>query len=424
MNLRKHILFFAILLFVMPLSAHAGWRFVSPMPHARYEHDATLGPDGKIYVMGGFVWYEHNGKYSNVVYDPKNDTWNYLRPVPGGFNFDCYYYYDPIRKKWRRVKKNIRGQTVPKTLLGKMVRNTNFERIGDGVALATGKDGIIYWLGGKRILTTPGENIVLPFDPIKGLWPEVGYKRFYYSSSSYRDKTIFKTNMPSMLERRLDHEAVVTSDGKIYVLGGRRYVVTPTGDGFRRTGEVDVSDTVECYDPQTNKWEYKKPMPAKRFLFAAMVGPDDKIYVFGGAGGWPWDKSMPVLDTTDVYDSKTDTWSSRKPMPERRESHSGALGSNGRMYIMGGGKGPYTPPLNDVFIYDPVKDTWERGPSMKLPRALFAAVGTPDGKIYAIGGTDAGAYENVRPLNIFLPKKAELYTGKVQKTVEVLDISD
>lgn len=59
---------------------------------------------------------------------------------------------------------------------------------------------------------------------------------------------------------------------------------------------------------------------------------------------------------------------------------------------------------------------------MKLPRAIPAAVATPDRKIQVIGGTDAGAYVNSRHINFFLPKKLELYTGKVQGTVKVLDI--
>ena len=59
---------------------------------------------------------------------------------------------------------------------------------------------------------------------------------------------------------------------------------------------------------------------------------------------------------------------------------------------------------------------------MNLPRAVLAAVATPDGKIYAIGGTDVGAYENKAKLNKLLPGKFEFYTGKVQDSVEVLDI--
>ena len=91
---------------------------------------------------------------------------------------------------------------------------------------------------------------------------------------------------------------------------------------------------------------------------------------------------------------------------------------------MGGSSDIVAPPLKDVFIYDPIKDTWEKGPDMNLPRANPAAVATPDGKIYAIGGTDVGAYKTNKKLNFFLPKKHELYTGKVQDTVEVLDINE
>ena len=80
------------------------------------------------------------------------------------------------------------------------------------------------------------------------------------------------------------------------------------------------------------------------------------------------------------------------------------------------------PPLNDMYAYDPANDSWEKGPTMQYPRASPAAVATPDGKIYVTGGTDLGAYERRRKLNFFLPDSLEMYTGKVQDTVEVLDI--
>ncbi len=60
---------------------------------------------------------------------------------------------------------------------------------------------------------------------------------------------------------------------------------------------------------------------------------------------------------------------------------------------------------------------------MNIPRSTLAAVATPDGKIYAIGGTDVGAYNVRETMNFFLPEKMELSTGKLQKTVEVLDIT-
>jgi hypothetical protein len=37
------------------------WRFVTPMPHGRYGHDAVYAPNGKIYVLGGLVFKVANG---------------------------------------------------------------------------------------------------------------------------------------------------------------------------------------------------------------------------------------------------------------------------------------------------------------------------------------------------------------------------
>ena len=53
----KSLTLILILFYLLTFSSiDAGWHFVSPMPKARYGHDATLGKDGKIYVMGGYVW--------------------------------------------------------------------------------------------------------------------------------------------------------------------------------------------------------------------------------------------------------------------------------------------------------------------------------------------------------------------------------
>ncbi len=113
-------------------------------------------------------------------------------------------------------------------------------------------------------------------------------------------------------------------------------------------------------------------------------------------------------------------------MPRPAFSISGAIGADGRIYIIGGSLGQSdSPPLKNVLIYDPVRDSWEKGPSMNLPRSTLAAVSTPDGKIYAIGGTDAGAYSSAKKLiNAFMPQDKKIYTGQVQDTVEVLDTND
>ena len=84
---------FVILLLSVSIPGHAGWRLITSMPHGRYGHGATLGPDGNIYVMGGIVFGVgannriagkfNDGRNSNLVYDLKKDEWKYLERVPG-----------------------------------------------------------------------------------------------------------------------------------------------------------------------------------------------------------------------------------------------------------------------------------------------------------------------------------------------------
>ncbi len=405
-----------VYLLAYAVCAQAGWQFITPMPHGRYGHDATLGPDGKIYVMGGLTSIKTNdGRYSNLVYDPQKNSWTYLMPVPGWIVTDYIVTFDTEIKRWKWIKKGSKQATSDIT------RNTDLQREGVGVAVVTGNEGSIYWLGGRGKWLGYGENIVLPFDPIKATWPEAVGERVNYSASAYGIKTVFKTDVPPMLERRVFHEAVVSSDGKIYVMGGMHDNRIEDSHGNVYGSGSKLLNSMECYDPVTKCWEYKKPMSSKRMVFAAAAGPDDKIYVFGGAAGLYESDSTPILKTTEVYDPGTDTWTARKPMPRPRDSHAAVLGKDGKIYILGGTSGPDTSPLKEVLIYDPVRDTWVRGPDMQFPRANIAAVATAE-KIYAIGGTDMGAYKTKEKLNTLLPKSQELYTGKIQDTVEVLDI--
>jgi N-acetylneuraminic acid mutarotase len=400
-------------------AAEAGWRFVTPMPHGRFGHAATLDLDGRIYVMGGANSARTNdGSYSNLVYDPKADKWTYLKPVPGSIMTDYLYILMPESLRWRAVKKKDHPDLIEKA------RETNVQREGDGLAVVALKDGSILWLGGAGQYLGDGEAIVLAYDPIEGKWPEAYIKRVAYSATAYRNTTKFRSDIPFMLDRRIDHEAVITEDGKIYVFGGRQRERNEDSHGNVTGDKLFVLDTVECYDPQIGRWEYRCPMPNKRMVFAAVLGRDGLIYTFGG--GWTphFEDGTPALYTVDVYDPKTDSWSQRKPMPEPRESHAGVLGADGKIYILGGGRAHSAPPLRDVLIYDPVKDSWKKGPPMNTPRAVLAAVATPEGKIYAIGGSDVGAYKVKETLNSLIPtERGPFYTGKVLNTVEVLNLS-
>jgi hypothetical protein len=353
--------------------------------------------------------------------------------VPGRFNIDIVTFYYPDEDRWTERQGTVRNlteaekiklsQPIEKGKKPTRIYETDLQRQGNGVALVNLLNDSVLWLGGQSFAADI-EDTVLPYNIKTESWPKITVMKM--DGGSWL-KTIYDTNIPLLQEPRRDHRAVTTADGKIYVLGGWRKEkigVNPEKGTFLKKVAV-VSKTMECYDPKTNKWEYKKPLSRERMVFAAVTGKDDKIYVFGGAAGMSDDPKTPILNTVEVYDPKTDSWSFRKPMPIPRSDHKAVLAANGRIYIVGGAE-THDDISALVFIYDPEKDSWEKGPDMILPRASLAAVATPDGKIYAIGGTDVDAYKDKAQwqhlVNLISKDELSDYNGKVQDTVEVLDI--
>jgi N-acetylneuraminic acid mutarotase len=115
-----------------------------------------------------------------------------------------------------------------------------------------------------------------------------------------------------------------------------------------------------------------------------VTGLDGRIYVFGGyaeeGGGDGYSRSA------DVYDPTAGTWSPISDMNLIRYGVTGSLGSDGRIYAIGGSVGSGAP--NSVEAYEPLADTWSFVASMTTGRATHGAALGPDGRIYAIGGQD------------------------------------
>src|SRR6266852_7582403 len=115
------------------------------------------------------------------------------------------------------------------------------------------------------------------------------------------------------------HLALTESGGKIYVFGG-----FTEGKVGNLAAWVPINNAFE-YDPAKDSWKALAPMPTKRgAAVAAAVG--DKIYVIGGATTAPGETNpaihptypQRVLSTVQEYDPKTNTWRERSPMPTPR----------------------------------------------------------------------------------------------------------
>jgi len=149
---------------------------------------------------------------------------------------------------------------------------------------------------------------------------------------------------------------IAVFQNKIYVIGG------DTEEGLTGANEV--------YDPLTDTWETRTPMPTVRADLSANV-VDGKIYLIGGTeiygyGAWP-----RAINVTEVYDPQTDSWTTKTPIPTAVAGYASAVVDN-KIYVIGS-IGWGEPPSDINQIYNPETDTWALGSS--LPTVFTTAVG-------------------------------------------------
>jgi N-acetylneuraminic acid mutarotase len=176
--------------------------------------------------------------------------------------------------------------------------------------------------------------------------------------------------------------AAVGPDGRIYVIGGDRA-------NFKTT-----NNTAEAYDPKTNRWSRLSALPTPRDSPCAVAAKCSEgrvlIYTIGGR-----DRRGPNgnLGTVEAYDPVTDTWTTKAPMPTPRHAFTATSGPDGRIYAVGGN--PASRFTDALEIYDPIKDAWSTGASMPYPQECACSSSTPDpaGEVLVFGGRDLDQQE-------------------------------
>lgn len=158
-------------------------------------------------------------------------------------------------------------------------------------------------------------------------------------------------------------------DGKLYVAGG---CCVTFGFPFTRFS------TLQIYDPKTDSWTTKSPMP--RAVYGAAAGAiNGKLYVAGGQAD-PTNGNF-VADL-QIYDPATDAWKNGAPLPQAIQgANAGVI--NGKLYVAGGGTAAGI--TATVFVYDPLTDLWTNLAPMSNPRS-GAGTAVVNGILYVVGG--------------------------------------
>jgi N-acetylneuraminic acid mutarotase len=269
------------------------WTSLASLPAPRTYLAAAAGPDGRIYAVGGRDS-AGNNLDTLTAYDPATNAWTTLAPMP-----------------------------TPRNGLAAVFDN-----------------GLLYALGGG--------STVEVYHPTTNTWTTAA-------------------SMPAPLAVMA---ATVGSDGRIYVFGG-----TDSSDNATATAEV--------YDPGTNSWASLPSMPVARDHPSAATGADGRIYVLGGGPSF----FQPSTEV-DVFTPGSSTWTQAAALPSDSDPSVAVTGADGQIYAIGGVDlySAQEPENNLVYAYSSALNSWATVANLPTARSNEAATLGTDGRIYVIGG--------------------------------------
>lgn len=125
-------------------------------------------------------------------------------------------------------------------------------------------------------------------------------------------------------------------------------------------------------------WEKFPPM-AQRRVYCTPVRQGGVVYVLGGCS-----ESGAPLDSAELLDVESQTWSRLPPLPTARAGASAVALAGGRVMVLGG-MSRQQAPLASVEVYHPDEGKWESKAGLGQPSMGVTAV-EKDGRVYAFGG--------------------------------------
>ena len=187
-----------------------------------------------------------------------------------------------------------------------------------------------------------------------------------YDGTVAEDTWVVKAPMSQARSR----VGVAVVDGKIYAIGGMN-------------SQNLALRTVEEYNPSADTWITKQSMPTARYSFGITVY-NNKIYCFGGNFYSVVVNETFATNVIQVYDPLTDTWEKKKPMPTPRGQLQAST-VNGKIYLMGGRTGGQKSTVSINEVYDPETESWLTKEPLKFP-VISPPTVTIGSKIYLLGG--------------------------------------
>ena len=207
------------------------------------------------------------------------------------------------------------------------------------------------------------------YDPATGTWRRTGS---------------LSTNPPPQRH----NTATLLPNGKVLVAGG-----SEDDSAFYSAG---------LYDPDTGTWSITGRLNTARESYTATLLPNGKVLVAGGS-----DDNFNSLMSAELYDPATGRWSSTGSLHTARVSHTATLLANGQVLVDGGFDGGVYGPdqtLDSAELYDPATGTWSSTGNLNTARGAHTATLLLSGKVLVAGGSGANSrYNSLNSAELYNP---------------------
>ncbi|HEV2837241.1 MAG TPA: kelch repeat-containing protein [Pyrinomonadaceae bacterium] len=318
---------------------------IRDMTERRAAHTATLLPDGRVLIAGGFTG--GNTFTSAELFDPAAEVFK----AAGNMSVARAGHTATLLSNGKVL---IAGGYNGNYLASAELYDPATNRFTPAGAMSAARSGhMATLLQNGKVLLAGGVG--------------VGWT-FLASAEVYDPATNTFTPTSDMLAARESHTATLLPNGNVLIAGGHR----------GRRPSITIYSSAEIYDPQSGRFTAAGDMTVIRHKHEAVLLADGRVLILGGSDQRD---GNGAYTSAEIYDParKTFTATGNMNSPRYKLQGTAVLLSDGRVLVAGG--------ANRAEVFDPSRNTFANAAGDFETLRLFAtATRLGNGKVLILGG--------------------------------------